>query len=53
MALKHLSVMATSAPAERLFSKAGNILRKTRNRILGKRLPKLLFLNSLTEDLWQ
>ncbi|XP_057662496.1 E3 SUMO-protein ligase ZBED1 [Diorhabda carinulata] len=53
LALKHLSVMATSAPAERLFSKAGNIVRKTRNRILGKRLPKLLFLNSLTEDLWQ
>ncbi|XP_046590201.1 E3 SUMO-protein ligase ZBED1-like [Neodiprion lecontei] len=53
LAVKHLSVMATSAPAERLFSKAGNILRKTRNRILGKRLPKLLFLNSLTEDLWQ
>jgi len=53
LALKHLSVMATSAPAERLFSKAGNIVRKTRNRILGKRLPKLLFLNSLTENLWQ
>lgn len=53
LALKHLSVMATSAPAERLFSKAGNIVRKTRNRILGKRLPKLLFLNSLSEDLWQ
>lgn len=53
LALKHLSVMATSAAAERLFSKAGNIVRKTRNRILGKRLPKLLFLNSLTDDLWQ
>lgn len=53
LALKHLSVMSTSAPAERLFSKAENIVRKTRNRILGRRLPKLLFLNSLSEDLWQ
>lgn len=52
LALRHLSVMTTSAPAERLFSKAGNVVRKTRNRILGKRLPKLLFLNSLTENLW-
>lgn len=52
LALKHLSVMATSAPAERLFSKAGNMVRKTRNRILGKRLSKLLFLNCLPENLW-
>ncbi|CAH2108872.1 unnamed protein product [Euphydryas editha] len=52
LALKHLSVMATSAPSERLFSKAGNMVRKTRNRILGKRLSKLLFLNCLPENLW-
>lgn len=53
LALKHLLVMASSAPAERLFSKAGNIFRKSRNRILGKRLGKLLFLSSLPDTLWQ
>ncbi|XP_046480872.2 E3 SUMO-protein ligase ZBED1-like [Neodiprion pinetum] len=37
LAVKHLSVMATSAPAERLFSKAGNILRKTRNHLFKAR----------------
>nr|XP_023027829.1 zinc finger BED domain-containing protein 1-like [Leptinotarsa decemlineata] len=53
LALKHVSVMATSTPPERLFSKAGNMVRKTRNhRILGKRLSKLLFLNCLPENLW-
>ncbi|KAL0808547.1 hypothetical protein ABMA28_012992 [Loxostege sticticalis] len=31
LACKHLLVSASSAPAERLFSKAGNIVRKTRN----------------------
>lgn len=46
LAMKHLQVPASSAPAERLFSKAGNILRKKRSRILGKRLQKLLFLSN-------
>lgn len=50
LACKHLLVPAFSAPAERLFSKAGAILTKTRSRILSKRLPKLLFLNSLPTD---
>ncbi|KAF9813305.1 hypothetical protein SFRURICE_015787, partial [Spodoptera frugiperda] len=50
LACKHLLVPASSAPAERLFSKAGAILTKTRSRILSKRLPKLLFLNSLPTD---
>lgn len=47
LACKHLLVPASSAPAERLFSKAGAILTKARSRILSKRLPELLFLNSL------
>lgn len=50
LACKHLLVPFFSAPAERLFSKAGAILTKTRSRILSKRLPKLLFLNSLPTD---
>ncbi|XP_060804646.1 uncharacterized protein LOC132902676 [Amyelois transitella] len=50
LACKHLLVPASSAPAERLLSKAGAILTKTRSRILSKRLPKLLFLNSLPTD---
>ncbi|XP_046597643.1 E3 SUMO-protein ligase ZBED1-like [Neodiprion lecontei] len=50
LACKHLLVPASSAPAKRLFSKAGAILTKTKSRILSKRLPKLLFLNSLPTD---
>ncbi|KAJ8721011.1 hypothetical protein PYW08_006476 [Mythimna loreyi] len=50
LACKHLLVPASSAPAERLFSKASAILTKSRSRILSKRLPKLLFLNSLPTD---
>jgi len=50
IALKHLSIVSTSVPSERLFSKAGLIMTETRNRLLGKRLYKLLFLSSLELD---
>ncbi|XP_054089442.1 zinc finger BED domain-containing protein 4-like [Zeugodacus cucurbitae] len=46
-ASKYLSIVATSVPSERLFSKAGATITKQRNRLTGKRLSKLLFLNSV------
>lgn len=46
IARKYLALVATSVPAERLFSKAGNIQNLRRYRLLTKRLNKLLFLNS-------
>lgn len=48
----YLSILATSVPAERLFSKAGATKSKTRNRLSGKRLSKVLFLNSLEREDW-
>jgi hypothetical protein len=52
IARKYLQISATSVPAERLFSKAGNIMTAKRNRLLGKRLNKLLFLGSLDINEW-
>jgi len=52
LAIKYLSIVATSVPSERLFSKAGSTLSTKRNRITCKRLHKLLFLQSLDDSLW-
>jgi len=49
---KMFCILATSVPSERLFSKAGATLSKERNRLLGKRLSKLLFLNSIDDKYW-
>jgi len=43
----YLSLVATSVPSERLFSKAGNIMTNKRNRLKGEKLQHLLFLGSL------
>ncbi|XP_022163234.1 zinc finger BED domain-containing protein 4-like [Myzus persicae] len=48
----YLSVVATSVPSERLFSKAGNIMTEKRNRLKGKKLQQLLFLSSLDINDW-
>lgn len=48
----YLSVVATSVPSERLFSKAGNIMTEKRNRLKGEKLQQLLFLNSLDFNDW-
>ncbi|KAF2880573.1 hypothetical protein ILUMI_25597 [Ignelater luminosus] len=49
-AMKHLPIVATSVPSERLFSEAGAIITRERNRLLGSRLSKLLFLNSVMRN---
>lgn len=52
LAMKYLLIPATSVPSERLFSKAGDTISKTRNRLTGSRLSKLLFLQSVNKSLW-
>lgn len=52
VAYKYLSVVGSSVPSERIFSKAGRIITETRNRLTGERLSKLLFLNSLNFKDW-
>lgn len=52
IAMQYLSVIATSVPSERIFSKAGIIKSDLRSRLSGKRLNSLLFLGSLSEENW-
>ncbi|XP_025996385.1 zinc finger BED domain-containing protein 4 [Solenopsis invicta] len=53
IARKYLAIVGTSVPSERLFSRAGNILTDSRNRLSPNYLKKLLFLNSLSIKDWQ
>ncbi|XP_072375547.1 E3 SUMO-protein ligase ZBED1-like [Diabrotica undecimpunctata] len=52
IAHKYLAVVATSVPSERLFSKAGQTVTQQRNRIKGKLLSKLLFLQDIDKHYW-
>jgi len=52
LAMKYLLIPATSVPTERLFSKAGATVTKSRNRLSGETLSKLLFLQSLNNKYW-
>lgn len=52
IALKYLSIVATSVPSERLFCQAGNIQTEKRNRLKGDKLTKQLFLHSIDKSYW-
>lgn len=52
LAIKSLTLIVTSVPAERLFSKAGRIISEDRNRLSGKHLSQLLFLSTLDKNYW-
>lgn len=43
----YLPIVATLVPSERLFLEAGAAIIQERNHLLGTRLSKLLFLNSI------
>ena len=45
-AIKYLIIPATSVPSERIFSVAGSILTKKRNRLGAKNVNTILKLNS-------
>ena len=49
IAMFYLPIVASSVPSERLFSEAGATITQDRNRLLGTRLSKLLFLNSISK----
>lgn len=51
LAVKFLSIPATSATSERVFSVAGNILNEKRSSLSGDHLDMLIFLNK-HYDLW-
>lgn len=46
VAKKHLCTPATSTPSERVFSKAGHVVTDSRNRLDGKKVRLILFLNA-------
>lgn len=52
IAFKYLSVVGSSVPCERVFSKAGHIMTETRNRLDSQRFQELVFLSSLDETDW-
>lgn len=52
IAHKYLCCTATSTASERLFSKAGQLLYQQRNRLKGKNLSKLIFLQSVDKRYW-
>lgn len=47
---QYMSTVATSVPSERLFSK-GLVLNQQRNRLKGKLLSQILFLQSIDKNL--
>lgn len=52
LAMKYLSIVATSVPSERLFSRAGAIKAENRSRLSGEHLNQLLFLGCLSREDW-
>jgi len=52
IARDYLGILATSVPAERLFSRAGRVVTKLRNRLSGNREDQLVFLGGLDKRFW-
>ncbi|CAK1599136.1 unnamed protein product [Parnassius mnemosyne] len=52
IAFKYLTMVGTSVPSERLFSQAAQVMTQQRNRLKGKRLGKILFLQSIDKNYW-
>lgn len=52
IAFKYLTIVGTSVPSERLFSHAAQVMNQQRNRLKGKRLNKILFLQSIEKKYW-
>lgn len=50
IAMRYLSIVGTSVPSERLFSKAGAIKMDNRSRLSGEHLNQLLFLGPASTD---
>lgn len=46
VARKHLGIVATSVPSERIFSKAGVLVSERRNRLNPENVEKIIFLNA-------
>jgi len=46
MARRHLSIVATSVPSERVFSKSGQLISERRSRLAAKNVQMVLFLNA-------
>ncbi|EZA49239.1 hypothetical protein X777_12479 [Ooceraea biroi] len=53
IAKRYLSIVATSVPAERLFSKPGNIITEKRNKLSSEHLQCVLFLTYLSVQDWK
>ncbi|XP_074106514.1 E3 SUMO-protein ligase ZBED1-like [Cotesia typhae] len=52
VAFKYLTMVASSVPSERLFSKAAQVLTQQRSRLQAKRVNKILFLQGLEKKYW-
>ena len=52
IALKYLSIPATSVSTERLVSEAGDVKTDDRNKLTAEHLNELMFLSSISEEDW-
>ena len=52
LALRYLTVIATSVPTERFFSQASLILMEKRSQLTAEHFQQLLFLTTLPKEYW-